>query len=207
MTPFLYLSHPQVQVDPAVPVPDWSLSETGRQRTEAFARRPGLGVYRRIVSSEEVKAKETAGILGAALGLAVEVRPAMHENDRSATGFLPEPEFQAVANEFFAHPDASIRGWERARDAQARIVGAIQGALAEAPGIPAIFVGHGGVGTLLLCHLAGYAISRAHDQPPVGGGCWFRHGSVPPAHWRAMEDAAFEQDAETPGTGEGGRHD
>lgn len=192
MTPFLYLSHPQVKVDPTVPVPDWSLSEVGRRRTEAFARRTGLSAFRRIVSSDEMKAKETAGILGAALGLAVEVRPAMHENDRSSTGFLPEPEFQAVANEFFAHPEVSIRGWERARDAQARIVRAIQGALGEAPGIPAIFVGHGGVGTLLLCHLAGYAISRSHDQPPVGGGCWFRQGSTPPEGWRAMEDAGLE---------------
>lgn len=28
----------------------------------------------------------------------------MHENDRSATGFLPPPEFEAVANQFFANP-------------------------------------------------------------------------------------------------------
>ncbi|MEW6254431.1 MAG: histidine phosphatase family protein [Pseudomonadota bacterium] len=192
MTPFLYLSHPQVKVDPAIPVPDWSLSETGRQRAEAFARRRTLRTFGRIVSSEEVKAKETAAILGAALGLGVEVRPQMHENDRSATGFLPEAEFQSVANLFFAHPDESIRGWERARDAQARIVGAVTAALAEAPGIPAIFVGHGGVGTLLLCHLAGYEISRSHDQPPVGGGCWFRDGSERPDAWRAMEDDALE---------------
>lgn len=193
MTPFLYLSHPQVKVDPAVPVPDWSLSETGLQRTKAFAGRPALRAFRRIVSSDEVKAKETAAILGVALGIAVEVRPHMHENDRSATGFLPEPEFQSVANTFFAHPDESVRGWERARDAQTRIVRAVTAALEEAPGIPAIFVGHGGVGTLLLCHLAGYAISRSHDQPPVGGGCWFRAGpDARPVAWRAMEDDMLE---------------
>lgn len=191
MTPFLYVSHPQVKVDPAIPVPDWSLSDLGRRRAEAFARRPHLSSYRRVVASDEVKAKETAALIGAALGLAVEVRPGMHENDRSATGFLPEPEFQAVADAFFAHPHESVRGWERASDAQARMVGAVDTALAEAPGLPVIFVGHGGVGTLLLCHLAGYPISRAYDQPPVGGGCWYaRSRTGMPDRWRAMEDEA-----------------
>lgn len=192
MTPFLYLSHPQVRVDPAIPVPDWSLSDVGRRRAEAFARRPGLEAYGRVISSTEVKALETAAIIGAALGLAVEVRADMHENDRSATGFLPEAEFQAVADIFFARPDESVRGWERAVDAQARIVAAITAALAESDGIPAIFVGHGGVGTLLLCHLAGVPVSRAHDQPPVGGGCWFRNADAPPDCWRAMEDEEWQ---------------
>lgn len=191
-TPFLYLSHPQVRVDAAIPVPDWSLSDTGRARAEAFARRPGLEAYGRIVSSTEVKAQETAAILGAALRLKVEVREALHENDRTATGFLPEPEFQQVADLFFAHPQESVRGWERAVDAQARIVAAVRAALREADGIPAIIVGHGGVGTLLLCHLAGLPISRAHDQPPVGGGCWFRNGGAPPDRWRAMEDEEWQ---------------
>ncbi len=190
-TPFLYVSHPQVRVDATVPVPDWSLSDVGRARAEAFAQ-PGLAAYGRVISSTEVKAKETAAILAAALRLPVEVRADMHENDRSATGFLPEPEFQQVANIFFARPEDSVRGWERAVDAQARIVAAVSAALAEADGIPAIFVGHGGVGTLLLCHLAGLPISRAHDQPPVGGGCWFRNAGAPPDRWRAMEDDEWQ---------------
>lgn len=189
MTPFLYLTHPQVQVDPAMPVPDWGLSPVGRARTEAFTRHAGLATFRRIVSSTEEKAKEAAAILAAALGLTVEVREGLHENDRTATGYLPEAEFQAMADAFFGRPQESVRGWERAVDAQARIVSGVTAVLAEAPDVPALFVGHGGVGTLLLCHLAGYPISRVHDQPPVGGGCWFRTGAhAAPKAWRAMED-------------------
>ncbi|MBB6306788.1 histidine phosphatase family protein [Xanthobacter tagetidis] len=189
MTRFVYLTHPQVKVDPAVPVPDWGLSDIGRARTRAFAAQPGLKAFRRVVASTEVKAKEAAQIIAAALGLAVDVRDGLHENDRSATGYLPEPEFQAVADAFFANPDESVRGWERARDAQARIVGAVEAALAAAPGEPTLFVGHGGVGTLLLCHLTGYPIARVHDQPPVGGGCWYAAGAgAPPRGWRTMEE-------------------
>ncbi|WP_256467566.1 MULTISPECIES: hypothetical protein [unclassified Bradyrhizobium] len=32
-----YLTHPQVQIDPAVPVPQWSLSPIGRTRTGGLA--------------------------------------------------------------------------------------------------------------------------------------------------------------------------
>jgi len=75
---------------------------------------PWIGSIRRIVSSGERKAIETAEILAKHLRLAVEVRERMHENDRSATGFLSPPEFEAVADRFFADPHVSIRGWERA---------------------------------------------------------------------------------------------
>jgi hypothetical protein len=34
-------------------------------------------------------------------------------------------------------------------------------------------VAHGGVGTLLLCHLSGLPISRDRDQPPTNGGNYF----------------------------------
>ncbi len=167
-----YLTHPQVAVDPAVPVPEWSLSDVGRARAEAFAGHPCLRETTRIVASGEVKAVETADIIARALGLAVEVRAAMHENDRSATGFLPSDEFEAVADRFFAAPETSVRGWERAIDAQVRIVGEIEAVLAGHDGGDVLFVGHGGVGTLLLCHVAGRAIAREHDQP-AGGGNYF----------------------------------
>ena len=80
------------------------------------------------------KALETARPLAAAAGSAVEVRPAMLENDRSATGFLPGAEFEAVADAFFAAPEASVPRWERAVDAQARIMREVQAVLAAQRG-------------------------------------------------------------------------
>jgi hypothetical protein len=43
---------------------------------------------------------------GGKLNVTVEVREAMNENNRSATGFLPSGEFETVANQFFAQPHA-----------------------------------------------------------------------------------------------------
>jgi len=185
-----YLTHPQVRIDPAVPVPEWGLSDIGSQRVERLAASGALAGTTTIVCSAEQKAIETAEPLAERLGLSLQVRARMHENDRSATGFLPPDEFETVADAFFASPDISVRGWERAVDAQSRIVREVQAVLASAPAGDILLVGHGGVGTLLYCHLAGLPIDRRHDQP-AGGGNFFtahRDGSAVPRGWVPMEE-------------------
>ncbi|WP_234680026.1 histidine phosphatase family protein [Bradyrhizobium monzae] len=185
-----YLTHPQVQIDPAVPVPQWSLSPVGRARTEAIANAPWLARTTQIICSGERKAIETAEIIADRLGLVIEIREAMHENDRSATGFLQPAEFEDVANRFFAEPHLGVRGWERAIDAQARIVGEAEAVLTRNRPGDVLFVGHGAVGTLLFCHIAGRPIDRVHDQP-AGGGHVFafaREGRQVLHGWRRMND-------------------
>ena len=186
---FRYLSHPQVCIDPDIPVPDWRLSEKGVQRTQAFSRSELLQDTRSISSSAERKAVDTATILAAKCRLDVFVREGTHENDRSATGFLEPEAFETVANQFFAAPNESVRGWERAADAQNRIVTEAMRVIKHAPDGDILMVGHGGVGTLLFCYLAGLEIDRAHDQPAGGGNVFaydLEQDSILHA-WRPME--------------------
>jgi len=150
------------------------LSDIGRARTFAMLDQPWVRSVRRIVSSGERKAMETAEILASHLRLAVEIRERMHENDRSATGFLPPPEFEAVADQFFAKPHESVRGWKRAIDAQHRIVSEVAAVLDGDEGDDIALAGHGGVGTLLLLSLNGREIGREADQP-AGGGNFFAY--------------------------------
>ena len=97
-----------------------------------------------------------------------------------------------MADAFFAHPEASIRGWERAADAQRRIVDAAAAIFAQAPArgdVAVVF--HGGVGALLLCHLKGMPISRTEDQPGGGGGFVFAFDTTSRtlrSGWRRIED-------------------
>jgi len=185
-----YLSHPQVSVDPAVAVPDWGLSDIGRSRTESISHSLSLRSTTSIISSSERKAIETADMLARPLKLRVQERPATHENDRSATGFLSPDVFEETANQFFGRPLESIDGWERAIDAQSRIVAEVNSAIQDHVAGDLLIVGHGGVGTLLYCHFADVPISRAFDQP-AGGGNFFtidlatRH---PLHHWLPMEE-------------------
>ncbi len=163
-----YVTHPDVVVDPTLAVERWTLSERGERRARAMLARPWIGDVGRVVSSDETKAVRTAQILAEHLGLRAEVLPGLGENDRSSTGFLPPDEFDAMANRFFAEPARSVRGWERALDAQARIVEALGPVLSAASETASVVVGHGGVGTLWYCALTGQAISRVHDQPGQG---------------------------------------
>jgi broad specificity phosphatase PhoE len=160
-----FITHPDVLIDPAVPVPDWPLSPRGRERMARALVLPWVSSVRAIWCSPERKAREGASILAGHLCLTVIELAELGENDRSATGYLPRHEFEMVADLFFANPELSVRGWERAVDAQRRIVAAIDRAhtaSAKCGGNIAI-VSHGGVGTLLLCHLRGEAIGREHD--------------------------------------------
>lgn len=169
-----FITHPDVEIDPAVPVPLWPLSARGRARMQATLDRPWVRRIRAIHCSTERKAIDAATILANGLGLGFSTHAALGENDRSATGYLPREEFECVADAFFARPTESVRGWERAVDAQARIVAGVDEVLKAAPadGDVAI-VAHGAVGALLLCALEGMAISRSQDQPPGAGGFYF----------------------------------
>ncbi|WP_332690837.1 histidine phosphatase family protein [Devosia sp.] len=193
----LYVTHPQVEIDANVPLPLWGLNAEGTRRAQAFAGRGVVPAGSMIFSSRETKAMQLADILAEAAGSLVLSDHLMGENDRSATGFLPPNLFEAMADRFFAKPLVSTDGWERAIDAQSRIVQTVRTAMASVPaGTPAIFCGHGAVGTLLKCHVAGRAISRSEDQSRHanrgGGNCFtfdledMKLG----CEWTAMEDFA-----------------
>jgi broad specificity phosphatase PhoE len=166
-----FITHPEVSIDPSIRVPDWPLSAVGLHRVGQLLERPWLTAVRTIFSSAERKAADMARMMADRLGLSPVSIAGLGENDRSSTGYLPKAEFETVADAFFARPDESVRGWERAVDAQLRIIMAVDDALAMVPadGDVAI-ISHGGVGTLLLCHLKGVPISRTEDQPGRGGG-------------------------------------
>ncbi len=193
----LYVTHPQVNIDANVPVPLWGLSPLGRDRAKAFAARGVVPKGAMIFSSRETKAMELADILAAPLGSLVLSDHLMGENDRSATGFLPPELFEVTADRFFAEPKTSVDGWERAIDAQRRIVATVTTALASVPaGIPAVFCGHGAVGTLLKCHVGRRPIARSEDQSrhaDRGGGNCFSFDLKAlqlGCEWTAMEDFA-----------------
>ena len=179
-----YVSHPAVIIDPDTPVPQWSLTTAGREAAAAIAELPWAQRLGRIIASAETKAREAAEILAERTGLTVEVRPDTGETDRSSTGFVPHDRHEELADAFFAAPHVSAEGWERSADAQARIVAALADLLEPTDDHDSVVIGHGAVGTLWYCHLAGLPIDRRYDQP--GSGYWYSVDCVsrkPLNHW------------------------
>ncbi|SIQ93573.1 MULTISPECIES: histidine phosphatase family protein [unclassified Bosea (in: a-proteobacteria)] len=187
----LFVTHPEVVIDPLVPVPQWPLSSRGRERMELLAGKLVGAAISAVWSSDERKAMDGAEILAARLAIPHHVLAALGENDRTATGYIPEPEFSQVAEAFFAHPTQSVRGWATAAAEQDRIVAAIQAVAARADTGLQLVVSHGGVGRLLRARLEGVPIG-AESRPgnPRGGCCMLL--SAPPfaalSPWTDIED-------------------
>lgn len=178
---YYYITHPDVVIDPNVPVPQWPLSDVGLARMEKALRLPFVGKLEAVYCSMEQKARDGAGILGAHLDLKPVARADLGENDRSSTGFLPQEEFLIHRDAFFGAPDESVAGWETARAAQSRVVKAVRAIVSEEGyDKQVVIVGHGGVGALLLTSLMDVQISLNQEQPGSSGGNWF---SFDPDRW------------------------
>jgi broad specificity phosphatase PhoE len=173
VTTIFFITHSDVAIDPGLPIPDWPLNERGRARMRALAARPWIRAVRSRFASSERKARDGAQILVDGLGIRrYDVVDDLGENDRSATGYyLPHREFEVMVDAFLARPQTSVRGWESAVDAQARIIRAIDRIVSQAAGDGDLaIIGHGGTGTLLYCRLARVPIDR---QPSTNDRNWF----------------------------------
>lgn len=192
MSRIVFVTHPEVVIDPQVPVPRWPLSERGRGRMARFAEDMAERGVSAVWSSDEQKALDGAEIVAAHLGVPHRIDPALGENDRASTGYLPPAEFWPVVEAFFGQPDESVRGWEIARNAQARIVGAVDRlARRETTGGDIVVVSHGGVGRLLMALLQGVEIGEEDRPQHPGGGCWCeidRDSLVVEQSWRDIAD-------------------
>jgi broad specificity phosphatase PhoE len=190
----LYITHPEVILEPGEPPSRWHLSPRGRERSTAFARTAAMRPIRLLIASPETKTMEMAALLGES-GAEIVVGEGTHENVRTSTGILPASEFEAALDALYANPDVSIHGWETLAATEARIIAAVDAALARHAGRgPLAFVGQGTVGTLLKCHLARRPATRDEDQRRMaspGGGNVFAF-SLPDkrllSDWVAMED-------------------
>jgi broad specificity phosphatase PhoE len=192
MSAIIFITHPEVVIDPSQPIPEWPLSEIGRARMIRFAEMLAGRNVTAVYASRERKAMDGADIVAKAFGMSYRTAADLGENGRESTGYIAPPEFWEVVAEFFAHPTRSVRGWERAIDAQARIVNAVNSVAAnESSRGDIVIVSHGGVGALLTAYLQNVTIGKESRPSHPGGGCFLvldrdplsiRHG------WRAIED-------------------
>ena len=65
------ITHPEVVIDPNVPVPRWPLSQKGRARMQGLLSAPWIKDVKAVYSSEEQKAVDGAFIIAQHLGLTV----------------------------------------------------------------------------------------------------------------------------------------
>jgi broad specificity phosphatase PhoE len=146
---------------------DTPLNSTGRRQAHALAQRLDGEVISALWSSDLVRARETAEIIGGALGLgapAIDAR--LSEGDRG------EWEGRLMRDVERAEP-ARYRAWRAAGEAfrfpggeslleqQERVFAALDDIRADGP--PALAVCHGGCLRVVLCRLRGTGLAAFHS--------------------------------------------
>lgn len=152
----ILVRHGRPAIDPDTPPPTWPLCEEGRESCARIVERVTALKPTAVVASPEPKALQTAQILAAPLGLAVETDAGLHEHKRQHASFGTEAEFRDSIAQVFAEPHQATMGGESAREAYERIAGT----LARHKGAPLLAVTHGTVLSLYLAEKLGV---DAHD--------------------------------------------
>ena len=126
---------------------DPELNDTGRAQAEAVARSLAAKPFDALYSSDLVRARETAEIIGRELGLPIRLDARMREVDVGEWSGLTMPEIEQRYPEGLRRRREGGTGWEHGESYSAmgdRVVAALR-AIAEAhPGGRVLVVTHGG---------------------------------------------------------------
>lgn len=150
MAKLILVKHAPPRIDPQVISRRWVLSEEGRDRCDWLAGELGSHDVSRLYSSLEPKALETAALTAVRLGLVLEPRTNLHENDRTGFGFKDAAELRRTLREFFERPDDVVMGDETATAALQRFCEATANVLSEVRGQNLAVVTHGTVISLFV---------------------------------------------------------
>jgi probable phosphoglycerate mutase len=126
---------------------DPELNETGRAQALAVARSLGAKPFNALYSSDLVRARETAEIIGKELGLPIQLDPRLREVDVGDWSGLTTPEIEQRYPDGLRRRREGGTGWEHGESYTVmgeRVVAALH-AIAEAhPGGRVLVVTHGG---------------------------------------------------------------
>jgi broad specificity phosphatase PhoE len=150
MTELVLVKHALPEITWDVIPTRWVLSEAGRRRCDWLADELKTKGVSRLYSSLEPKALETASLVAARIGLAVEPRLKLHENDRTGFGFQELDELRQRLHEFFERPNQLTIGNETANGALQRFAEEVGDILSRSQEQNSAIVTHGTVLSLFV---------------------------------------------------------
>lgn len=141
--------HAAVLVDQERPAADWQLAPDVDVEIISLLNRFDPSNLQRVVTSREMKARQTGRVLAEALGLPLEVRPGLEEHHRWPGDFVDAAEFRRALAAFFARSNQLVFGKESADTAFRRFDAAVRGVMGETRD-DELIVAHGRVISLFL---------------------------------------------------------
>ncbi len=141
----ILIRHSLPELDASVPPKKWLLNEKGKEQARLLARHLLTHSIRRVMSSSEPKAIETAQIVATYLCLTTEIVPGLHEHERPLTKLTSEAHYKKTIARLFSEPDKLTFGSETANEAGERFERTIQNLLWRYPDQGLAIVSHGTV--------------------------------------------------------------
>lgn len=166
----ILIKHSMPHIEPEKPAAEWALSPHGYEQCVPLAQKLERYQPAAIVSSTELKARETARLVAETLDLPVEVMDNLHEHDRRENAPYSHDvnEFHQRVAAFFKQPDQLVFGLETADAAYSRFEGAIGEVLNRHPEQTVAVVTHGTVLSLFVSrknHLDPFPLWRSLKLP------------------------------------------
>lgn len=152
----ILVKHSLPEIVESVPAREWNLSDEGQIRAQKLVEQLRTYQPEIIISSIEPKARQTADIIGEALGLKFMMMAGLHEHDRNSSPFYSNDEFQSLIREFFAKPDKLIFGSETADQALVRFRRSMEWISKSHEDKNMVVVSHGTVISLFVSWLTGF---------------------------------------------------
>ena len=142
--------------------------DEGRQRCQSLAVALQDHQPDTVITSNEVKAQQTAEALATAFAIPIDYETLLHEHKRTDAPFLPDEQFLDTIHTFFNQPERLVFGNETAAQALQRFQRGINNVLKRYPEGNLIIVTHGTVLSLFVAHHTGqdpFTFWQQLDQP------------------------------------------
>jgi len=149
----ILVKHSLPEIVEDLPSREWLLSEEGRRRAQILSCKLHYYLPEVVISSEELKAIQTAEIVANELRLPMKIFENLHEHDRSKAAFLSEEGFESKVQEFFNNPDELVFGSETANQSHDRFSSAVYPVLNKYKSQNIVIVAHGTVISLFVSRL------------------------------------------------------
>ena len=140
---------------------DIGLNENGRAQAQAAAEALRSFPVRAILSSPQVRARETAAPIASAQGLEVEIEPAFDEvwlSEAWQGKTVEELRDDAEMERFLSDPSRRSPRIEPIEEVQGRAVAAVESLRRERPGETVVVVSHGDPLRALVAHYLGLSL-------------------------------------------------
>jgi broad specificity phosphatase PhoE len=149
---------------------DRPLTERGREQAHALADLVGAEKINAVYTSPLSRARETAEIVAARVGLKVVALPELREVDTGSWSGLSRADVEARFPEGFAHWRSGGSGWENGEsydEMAERVIGALRKIAEDHPDGRVLVVSHGGPIRAIHAAAEGLAIQDYRRLKPV----------------------------------------